>query len=363
MSQLSVDIQCAGSADFNLNVQCDISAKGVTAVYGPSGSGKTTLLDCVAGLRRPSNSSSIRFGDQAWHCNGKTMPAWQRRVGYVFNDARLFPHLSVKDNLNYGARRNGHSKKLNAGTVSDWMGISKLLDRQPERLSAGEKQRVAIARALLSEPQLLLLDEPFANLDTAARSECLHHLQKITEEIELPMLFVSHNIEEVSQLADYLVLLEQGQIKQHGPLLELCNRLDTSLSREETAAAIVTAQVDSHDPDYGLTHLKLEKEVLIVSQMANNVGTPQRIRIPARDVSICRNQPSDTSILNVFPVTIDAIENTGPAHCLLRLQLGSQFLLARITLKSAHTLELKVGENVYAQIKSAALLTAPLENS
>jgi molybdate transport system ATP-binding protein len=361
MSSLAIRVSCDGLQGFKLDIECNISLQGVTAIYGPSGSGKTTLLDCIAGLRAPSNTSEIHFAEHTWFSSHKNVPSWERNIGYVFNSARLFPHLSVEDNINYGAKRSAKVGSLDIGTVANWLGISHLLDRQPEFLSAGEKQRVAIARALMSEPQLLLLDEPFANLDSAAKSQCLRYLQNIINEINLPVLLVSHNIEEVCQLADKLVLLEQGRLKEHGDVLDLCSRLDTSLSREENAAAIVRARVNSQDESYGLTILDLEGEKLFVSQLQSDFNSEQRIRIPARDVSLCLSRPDDTSILNVFPVNIVEIEHTGAAHCMLRLKLGSQFLLARLTRKSAHSLNLKEGNTVYAQIKSAALLSSPVE--
>jgi molybdate transport system ATP-binding protein len=360
MSSIALKLQCDGFQGFSLDIECELSLEGVTAIYGPSGSGKTTLLDCIAGLRTPADNSTIQFGDKTWFNSRINVPTWERQIGYVFNDARLFPHLSVEDNIRYGAKRSKESASQDIGTVANWLNISSLLNRLPESLSAGEKQRVAIARALLYEPRLLLLDEPFANLDQNARLQSLNYLQRIISETSLPVLFVSHNIEEVCQLADNLMLLEKGELKEFGNVLELSSRLDNRLSREENAAAIVTANVTSHDTEYDLTILDLDGESLFISQMETDIGSPQRIRIPARDVSICLTRPKDTSILNVFSVTIDTMEQTGAAHCMLRLQLGSQHLLARLTRKSAHTLNLKPGDTVYAQIKSAALLVAPL---
>jgi molybdate transport system ATP-binding protein len=216
---------------------------------------------------------------------------------------------------------------------------------------------VAIGRALLSAPRLLLLDEPLANLDHAASRQCLACLQRLAGELSLPMVYISHDIEEVSRLADHLVLLDHGRVVGQGSLLDLCSRLDTRLSREEQAAAIVVATVMRHDPEFGLTELEVEGQPLVVSHQAQRPGQQRRVRIPARDVSVCRQRPDDSSILNIIPVTLSQIEAQDGARLLLRLALGSQFLLARITRKSAARLQLAVGDRLFAQIKSAALLT------
>ena len=284
------------------------------------------------------------------------MPAWQRRIGYVFQDARLFPHLNVLQNLQYALARRPPPGDIALDQVVEWLELEKLLPRATETLSAGQKQRVAIGRALLSSPRLLLLDEPLANLDHAARRQCLRCLQRLSDELRLPMLYVSHDIEEVSQLADQLVLLDRGRLVEQGSLLSLCSRLDTRLSHEEQAAAILTASVTRHDTHYGLTELAVDGHALFVNHLPHAPGQTRRVRIPARDVSVCRKRPQDSSILNILPVTVSEIEGTDAARLLLRLSLGSQFLLARITRKSAVELNLQVGDPIYAQIKSAALL-------
>ena len=226
-----------------------------------------------------------------------------------------------------------------------------------QTLSAGQKQRVAIARALLSAPQILLLDEPLANLDHAASAQCLGYLQRLADELDLPMLYVSHDIEEVSHLADHLVLLDQGKLVDQGSLLTLCSQLDTRLSHEEQAAAIVMAEITHHDEEFGLTELHLEGQQLFVSHLPQAPGQLRRLRIPARDVSVCRQRPHGSSILNILAVTISELEHSGNTRLLLRLSIGEQYLLARITRKSAAELQLKPGDQLFAQIKSAALLT------
>lgn len=356
MSGLALRINCPGEKDFRLQLDCELPDRGITAVYGPSGSGKSTLLDCIAGLRQPGPDSILRFRDETWQKGEQFTAPWQRRIGYVFQDARLFPHLSVQQNLDYALARRSQPSDINLEKVVDWLALANLLTRTPDTLSAGQKQRVAIGRALLSAPRLLLLDEPLANLDHAASQQCLGYLQRLGEELDLPMLYVSHDIEEVSQLADHLVLLDRGQLVNQGSLLQLCSELDTRLSHEERAAAIAVGTIVRHDEQYGLTELDIEGQAMFVSHIPQTPGQQRRLRIPARDVSVCRQRPQDSSILNILPVTLSELEHSGNARILLRLSLGSQYLLARITRKSAAELQLQVGDPLFAQIKSAALL-------
>ena len=363
---LALRLSCAGDRGFVLRLDCALPDRGITAVYGASGSGKSTLLDCIAGLRRPAGDSLIRFRDTTWQDGERFVPPWQRRIGYVFQDARLFPHLSAEQNLDYAlARRNGlrnggpgdgQAGAIDKRQLVALLELGPLLESKPQALSGGQKQRVAIARALLCAPRLLLLDEPLANLDHAASEQCLAHLQRLARELDLPMLYVSHAIEEVSQLADHLLLLERGAVQDQGAMLDLCSRLDTRLSQDEQAAAIVVATVARHDEAFGLSELELEGQTLLVRHLSQAPGQRRRLRIPARDVSICRQRPRDSSILNILPVTLREIGAGDEARVLLRLALGSQYLLARITRKSAVELQLQVGDRLYAQIKSAALL-------
>jgi len=361
VSGLELRLDCPGDADFRLQLDCVLPDRGITAIYGPSGSGKTTLLDCIAGLRQPAPGALLRFRGDTWLAQQRSTPPWQRRVAYVFQDGRLFPHLSVRQNLDYAAARRSGNDGANLEQVVQWLDLAGLLSRNPGSLSAGQKQRVAIGRALLSAPQLLLLDEPFANLDHVASQQCLGYLQLLTRQLDLPTLFVSHSIEEVSQLADHLVLLDRGRLVIQGSVLDLCGRLDTRLSHEEQAAAIAVGTIVRHDAEFGLTELAVEGHALLVGLQQEAPGQQRRLRIPARDVSVCRQKPADSSILNILPVTLTQLEADGPARVLLRLALGNQYLLARITRKSASQLQLQVGDRLFAQIKSAALLMEPAD--
>jgi molybdate transport system ATP-binding protein len=349
--QLSVHYQ----DHFQLQLDTTLPATGVTAIYGPSGSGKSTLLNCIAGLQAAASGSRIRFAGDTWQDRGVLVPPWQRTVGYVFQDARLFPHLSVEDNLLYGARRRGPDT-LSLAQVSSWLELDALRPRSCAGLSGGQRQRVAIGRALLSGSRLLLLDEPLTGLDQAARREILQHLQRLRRETATPMLYVSHDIDEITQLADHVVLLDQGRVEARGSLLELSARLDTSLSRQEQAGAILDAVVSGQDREFGLSVLDLEGQPLYVSQLAAAAGEHYRIRIPARDVSICRERPAASSILNILPVELVEIGAGDASRVLLRLRLGQQHLLARITRRSCRLLGLAVGDALFAQVKSVALL-------
>lgn len=357
MNGLMLHIHCVGDNGFSLQMKCELPAAGITAIYGPSGSGKSTLLDCIAGLRNPGADSVIRLGASVWQERGQATPAWKRGIGYVFQDARLFPHLDARQNLDYAITRRKRPGSLSLQQVVRQLRLDELLSQRVATLSAGQRQRVAIGRALLSSPRLLLLDEPLANLDHAASQECIRCLQQLASELQLPMLYVSHDIEEVSQLADHLLLLDQGRLVEQGSLLELCSRLDSRLSREEQAAAILTGTVARHDDQYGLTELAVDGHTVIVNHLPLAPGESRRIRVPARDISVCRERPRDSSILNILPVTVAEIERTSAPRLLLRLSLGTQHLLARITRRSAEELRLHPGDQVYAQIKSAALLT------
>jgi molybdate transport system ATP-binding protein len=359
VSILTLNLECRGEADFVLSLNTALHGNGVTGIFGSSGSGKTTLLDCIAGLRKAEPGSTVRWGDTLWQSDTEFLPTWQRQVGVVFQDGRLFPHLNVRQNLVYATqrRRSGDASIPDWGNVIEWLQLQQLLNRSPDTLSAGQRQRVAIARALLSSPQLLLLDEPMANLDRTARAQCIDCLQRVRSELDIPMLYVSHDIQELAQLADDLLVLENGRIVEQGAFSDISSRVDSSLAHAVNAAAIATATVIQHDSQYGLSRLDVEGQSLWINLIADPVGQQRRIRIPARDVSICCERPQATSILNILEVTLAEVEQTPEARVMLRLKLGDQFLLARLTRKSVDTLNLKPGDTLFAQIKSAALLS------
>lgn len=343
--------------DFTLSIHTAIDNRGVTAVYGPSGSGKTTLLRWIAGLETARNGQ-LSYNDQLWQDDKHCLPARQRQIGYVFQDARLFPHLTVQGNLDYAYRRRFNDHGPTPETVTAWLALAPLLASDISQLSGGEQQRVAIARALLSSPQLLLMDEPLASLDKAAKQEILGHLEALHQQLTIPILYVSHDLEEVSRLADQLLLLKQGRLIAQGALLELSTRLDLGLSHEENASAIIEATVHSQDHHYQLTELRIDGQLpLLLTTINRAIGESVRVRIPARDVSITLQRPECSSILNIIPATIEEIETTTSARTLVRLQLARQKLLVRLTQRSVEQLQLHTGQAVFAQIKTVALLS------
>jgi molybdate transport system ATP-binding protein len=305
-------------------------------------------------LRPDISDADIRFGGQRWQGKNTHTPPWKRPLGYVFQDARLFPHLSVEGNLDYAARR-AVGEAFSLEQVVEWLDIRPLLERRPERLSAGQQQRVAIARALMRNPRLLLLDEPLANLDRRAARDCLACLLRINRESKLPMIYVSHQIDEVCAIASQLVMLDNGRVSDTGPLLELAGRLDNRLVEDKDAAALLYAELAGSDARYGLAELRVDGVSIWVSA-SDAPGKRCRLRIPARDVSVCREKPQSSSIINILPVTLVDMRDVSGAHCMLRLRLNNEHLLARITRRSRDDLQLTPGDRLYALIKSTALL-------
>jgi molybdate transport system ATP-binding protein len=357
---LQLDLQL-GLAEFALNAQLDWDAIGVLALYGRSGSGKTTLLRCIAGLERRA-AGTLRFAAQTWQNERHLMPAHRRAVGFVFQDARLFPHLTVAGNLRYALRRAAPAVPGTAGislaTATELLGLGALLDRDTGELSGGQRQRVAIARALLTQPRLLLLDEPLASLDVESRGEILGHLERLHSELRLPMIYVTHAIQEVSRIADQLALLDQGRIIGCGPLSELLTRADLPLAHQSEAGAILFGTLTAHDLQHHLSFINVCGSQFAVSLRTAVSGATQRLRVEARDVSIALQPPERSSINNVLPATVlDIHDDRDRAQQLLRLDACGQTLLARITRRSVQQLGLRPGVPVYAQVKSVALMS------
>ncbi|CAK0753509.1 Molybdenum import ATP-binding protein ModC 1 [Gammaproteobacteria bacterium] len=330
-------------------------------MFGVSGSGKTTVLRAIAGLERTRPGRVIINGevwqDEEATGEGRFLPTHRRPVGVVFQEANLFPHLTVRRNLEYGFHRVPITeRRVDFSAVVEWLGIEELLPRSPIRLSGGERQRVAIARALLTSPRLLLMDEPLSALDRAAKAEILPYLERLPSELSIPVLYVSHSPDEVAQLADYLVLLEAGRVRAQGPVAELFARPDLPLAHDPTAEALIQAVVESHDEDYHLTWLRFPGGKIAVSRQFHESGTPMQIRIHARDVSLTLAHCEETSILNIFPVTVIRLFDDGPAQVLVHLDAAGQLLLARITRRSAVLLGLIAGKTLYAQVKSVTLM-------
>lgn len=342
--------------DFTLDVDIRVPSRGVTAVFGPSGCGKTTLLRAIAGLER-CPGGFLRIGDMLWQDRDLFVPTHRRTLGYVFQEASLFDHLNVRRNLAYGLRRVPLSgRRVSLARAIDLLGIGALLERRPGELSGGERQRVAIARALAVSPGILLLDEPLAALDVARKREIMPYLESLHDELEIPVLLVSHAPDEVARLADHLLLMEAGRVMAAGATAEMLTRLDLPLAHGDDAAALIEARVAGRDEPFGLTLLDFPGGRFTVALREMPVGHPVRLRVAARDVSLTLEHQSNTSILNIFPAVVDEITAEGKAKVMVRLRVGETPLLSSITRKSAVLLALEQGRRLYAQVKSVALL-------
>jgi len=340
-------------------VDFEIRARGVTALFGPSGCGKTTTLRCLAGLDRMAHGSFSVDGE-AWQDRRHFLPPHKRAIGYVFQDANLFPHLSVRANLLFGARRAG---KNDAGTgpafdeLVELLGLRAMLDRAPSRLSGGERQRVAIGRALLSQPRLLLMDEPLSALDARNKGEILPYLERLVTRLPMPVVYVTHAPDEVARLADHLVVLDNGRVIASGPLTEVTSRLDLPIRDEENAGVILHANIVERDEPWHLARAAIAGGSLWVRDSNLRMGQAVRIRVLARDVSLALEQSEDTSIQNRMPAAVREIaQGDHPAVRLVRLDIGGSPLLSRLTARSVDQLRLAPGKTVWAQIKSVAVI-------
>jgi molybdate transport system ATP-binding protein len=342
--------------DFTLDVDLNIPASGITSFLGPSGCGKTTLLRAIAGLEQCSGAY-LKVAGQLWQDSENFVPPHQRPVGYVFQESSLFSHINVRRNIEYGYKRLPKAeRKITLDKAIEFSGGGHLLERKPDTLSGGERQRVAIARALAVSPGILLMDEPLAALDPKRKQEILPYLESMHDELDVPIIYVSHSPDEVARLADHLVLLEEGSVIASGATGEMLTRLDLPLARGEDAEALVEAVVAGHDDEYALTYLDFSGGRFTVSQKPLEIGQPVRLRVVARDVSLTLEHQTDTSILNIFPVSIDEITPVGSSQVMVRLLANNIPLLSRVTVKSAALLGLEKGKKVYAQAKSVALL-------
>jgi molybdate transport system ATP-binding protein len=346
---------------FSLDVDLQLPGRGVTALYGHSGSGKTTCLRCIAGLEQ-AEQGFIQINDEVWQDSDKRIfvPPHKRALGYVFQEASLFPHLSVQANLEFGLKRiPRQQRRVDMAHATELLGIGHLLDRNPQNLSGGERQRIGIARALLTSPKLLLMDEPLAALDTQRKNEILPYLQRLHDELDIPVLYVSHSQDEVARLADHLVLLSDGKALASGAIGETLARLDLPLALGDDAGVVIEGHVSAYDADYQLLTLQLPDTDLSirVTHSPMTKGQALRCKVQARDVSLSLQGAEQSSILNRLPVTvISEIGADNAAHVLIRLDAAGTPLLARITRYSRDQLGVHPGQQLWAQIKAVAVL-------
>jgi molybdate transport system ATP-binding protein len=347
---------------FSLDVDLALPGRGVTALTGPSGCGKTTCLRVIAGLQH-APGSRVEINGEVWQDDaagqpaGVFLPAHRRPIGYVFQETRLFAHLDVRRNIEFGMKRVPASgRRVSLAQAVELLGIGPLLDRRPETLSGGERQRVGIARALATSPKLLLMDEALASLDAQRKREVLPYLERLHGELDIPVLYVSHAFDELARLADHLVLMEAGRVVASGPLPALMTRLDLPLAHSDGAGAVIAAQVIEQEPRYDLIHVAFAGGRLCLTHRGIRVGQRVRLRIQARDVSLTLQRQTATSILNILPATVTDLSDDSPGQLVVGLDAGGTRLLARITRKSADLLQLAAGSAVHAQVKGIAVL-------
>ncbi len=345
--------------DFSIDVDFTVPAKGVLGIFGHSGSGKTTVLRCLAGLEKNA-TGNITVNGQTWLSDTTNLSSQQRNIGYIFQESRLFPHLTVSKNLEYGANRNPGEKpdshaQIDRVHLLELLNISSLLERFPHQLSGGEKQRVAIGRALLKNPEMLLLDEPLASLDHKRKQEILPFLDKLHEELNIPMLYVSHSLEEVSRLCDYMMVMEQGRIEFLGGIHDALVSPSSPLATAENAAAVLEGSVSKQEKDFFLSTIHTSNGTALQVQGVLPIGKQVRVRIKASDVSISRTVATDSSILNIIEGKIVQIIEEQRARIFLQIDINNDVLLARISIKSFQSLALEVNQKVFLQIKSISI--------
>ncbi|MFM2478133.1 molybdenum ABC transporter ATP-binding protein [Celerinatantimonas sp. MCCC 1A17872] len=345
-------------SDFELDIDEQLPAQGISVLFGESGCGKTTTLRALAGLERLPDSF-CQLGEYCWQDEQKNhfVPTYRRPIGYVFQEASLFEHLNVEQNLRFGWRRIApEMRKIGIDDVCQLLGISDKLKRRPYSLSGGERQRVAIARALLTSPKLLLMDEPLSALDLARKREFLSYLERLHNELDIPIVYVSHAPEEVIRLADHLVLMEHGRVCLSGPLQQTLLNPKSAQLFADGASSVLHTVVTSHLN--GLTELACGAEVLRLSKRNMPIGQKVRCRIFASDVSITLTRAQDSSILNLLPATVVSLQSgVQPNEVLIRLELADKTpLLALLSRYSCEHLKLAPKMSVWAQIKAVAIL-------
>jgi molybdate transport system ATP-binding protein len=341
---------------FALNAAFRAPADRASALFGASGAGKSTILRAIAGLDK-TIKGRIMVGGEVWQDETICLPAHKRAVGYVFQDSALLPHLSVKGNLDYALKRvPAAARRVEFADAVDFLKLAPLLERFPETLSGGEKQRTAIARAMLTSPKLLLLDEPLSALDTPSKAHILPLLQRLRREFAIPLLYVSHSIDEVARITSHMILIENGAVLTCGPTAKILTALDQPLAHADDAGAVVEGKIAAHDEHWGLSRIAFSGGQIFVPFVELPLGDNVRLRIQARDVSLSLTHHGDTSILNILPVTVMEVQKISPTQFMVALDAKGTTLLARITHKSRDHLELAPGRALFAQVKAVSLL-------
>lgn len=344
--------------DFHFSIDLNLPCAGLSAIYGPSGSGKTTLLRCVAGLEK-SISGECVFNEDVWQKEGFFLDPWKRPLAFVFQEANLFNHLSVEGNLTFAIKRAWKKTSKNQlNSIVELMGVGHLLKRNTENLSGGERQRIAIARALLMQPSLLLLDEPLSALDEGLKQDIIPYLIELKRECQLPMLYVSHSIDEITQIADHLILMEAGRVRASGEFQSVLARLDSHTMLKNETGVVVSANIFEYDAQWGLSRAQFDGGELWLDCGRTMPNTPIRLRILARDVSVARSDFSESSVLNRLKGRISEVSDDAHSSAMLLLQVnvGSTTFISRITKRSFSQLRLQQGAGVCLQIKSVAIL-------
>jgi molybdate transport system ATP-binding protein len=340
---------------FALAADFAVDKPGITALFGPSGSGKTSIVNAIAGLLLPQDGNIVIGGETVLDTQSHIfVPPQSRRLGYVFQDARLFPHMSVESNLRFGWRRAPvRADESEFDRIVSLLGLEQLLARRPAKLSGGERSRVALGRALLSSPRALLLDEPLSALDAARKAEILPYLEKLRDETKLPMLYVSHALDEVAQLANDVIIVKQGRTVAQGPVFDILADLDVSaLTGTPSFGAVIDTRVASHRWEDGLSVLAFDGGELIVPLLHRELGQRLRVRIRAEDVMLATEEPRTISANNVLLSTVTNLREGAAAHADVQLQCGHARFVARITRASARRLGLKTGMPIFAIAKS-----------
>ncbi len=343
--------------DFTLDVDLSLPESGITAIFGPSGSGKTSLLRAIAGLDRPQKAQ-ITFGQDIWQSDDIFLPPHKRPIGYIFQESSLFDHLSVQQNLDYGQKRiKNPVTAVERDQIIDLLDIAALLRRYPEKLSGGERQRVAIARALLLNPEVLLMDEPMASLDFRRKAEILHFLERLKSRLKIPLLYVSHNVDEVTRLADHLVIMEGGRVRRQGPIREVLSSHKILNSMGDEPFTLLFGRVKTPCTGHQLTEVHMGDMLIRMPRQNVAKGDKIRLLLYARDVSITLRRPENTSVLNIFPCRIETIDAaTENGQCLVHLALHNSRIQARVSALSCAELNLQPGKQVFAQVKAISIV-------